>query len=116
MTTKVSAIVALGSVQERMAEKSVVVVITVNFYSGTKNRSNAMEEKSGKKMNCPINEYQLKELDYEIDVFPDIIQIALKKMRIKTVIEVTRGNFDRFFKLVQKSKYDKYYKQYREQP
>ena len=64
--------------------------------------------KSGKKMDSRINEFQLRVLEYEIDVFPDIIQIALKKMRMKTVVEISRGNFERFFKLVQKSKYDKY--------
>jgi len=72
--------------------------------------------KSGKKMDSRINEFQLRVLEYEIDVFPDIIHIALKKMRMKTVVEISRENFERFFKLVQKSKYDKYYKQYREQP
>ena len=64
--------------------------------------------KSGKKMDSRINEFQLRVLEYEIDVFPDIIHIALKKMRMKTVVEVTKGNFDRFFKLVQKSKYERY--------
>ena len=64
--------------------------------------------KSGKKMDSRINEFQLRVLEYEIDVFPDIIQIALKKMRMKTVVEISRENFERFFKLVQKSKYDKY--------
>lgn len=59
-------------------------------------------------MDSRINEFQFRVLEYEIDVFPDIIQIALKKMRMKTVVEVTRGNFERFFKLVQKSKCDKY--------
>lgn len=59
-------------------------------------------------MDQRINEFQLKVLEYEIDVFPDIIHIALKKMRMKTVVEVTKGNFDRFFKLVQKSKYERY--------
>lgn len=55
-----------------------------------------------------INDFQLRVLEYEIDVFPDIIQIALKKMRMKTVLEVSKDKFDRFFRQIQIAKYEKY--------
>lgn len=52
----------------------------------------------------------MKELEYEIDMFPDIVEIALKKVRMKTVVEVTEENFSRLFKAIQIAKYEKYYR------
>jgi len=61
-------------------------------------------------MYTKLNEFQLKELEYEIDMYPDIVENVLKKMRMKTVLEIYQEDFSRFFRAVQIAKYEKYYK------
>jgi len=55
-----------------------------------------------------IHEYQLQILERETERYPDIVLIALKKMRIKTVIEVSRERFPRFMREMNREKLKKY--------
>lgn len=59
-------------------------------------------------MESRIYEFQLQILEREIERYPDIVPIALKKMRIKTIIEVSREKFPRFMRVMNREKFQKY--------
>lgn len=58
-----------------------------------------------------LNEYQMVVLEYELERYPDIIPVALKKMRLSSVLELSCQKFSRFFEEVQKAKFQKYAKE-----
>ncbi len=55
-----------------------------------------------------LNEYQLWELEYETDRYPDIVPLALKRMRLKNIAEVDGDNFFRFWHIFLQEKWAKY--------
>jgi len=55
-----------------------------------------------------IHEYQLQILERETERYPDIVPIALKKIRAKTVVEVSRERFPRFMREMNREKLKKY--------
>lgn len=59
-------------------------------------------------METRLNKFQQDELEYELERYPDIVPIALKKMRMKTILEVTSERFSYFFRQIQIAKWQKY--------
>ncbi len=59
-------------------------------------------------METRINKFQQEELEYELERYPDIVPIVLKKMRLKTILEVTSERFSYFFRQIQIAKWQKY--------
>lgn len=62
-------------------------------------------------MESRLNIYQQVVLEYETERYPDIVPVALKRMRLKSVIELTGSKFNRFFQEVQMAKFQKYGKE-----
>jgi hypothetical protein len=58
-----------------------------------------------------LNSYQFSELEYEIDHYPDIVPLALKRLRLKNIAEVDGDNFFRFWHIFQQEKWAKYEKE-----
>lgn len=55
-----------------------------------------------------INEYQLQVLEYEIERYPDVVSIVLKKMRMRIVPQISQKTFPRFMKAMNKVKFERY--------
>ena len=59
-------------------------------------------------MESRLNIYQSVVLEYELERYPDIVPIALKKMRLRSIAELTTQRFKKFFQEVQTAKFQKY--------
>lgn len=62
-----------------------------------------------------LNSYQFSELEYEIDYYPDIVPLALKRMRLKNIVEIDGENFSRFWRVFQEEKWNKYGEQWKKE-
>ncbi len=59
-------------------------------------------------METRINKFQQEELEYELERYPDIVPVVLKKMRMKTILEVTSERYPYVFRQIQIAKWQKY--------
>lgn len=59
-------------------------------------------------MESRINEFQLQVLEREIERYPDIIPIVLKKMRMRSILQVSNEKFPKFITEMNRAKFQRY--------